>query len=148
LLANGRFSLAVIPGSLAFFSLAVALLLSHQPPQITTDRQAGKRSFAVRFGARLTRQTARLLYLAFLLSFAVVVWQAGLGNLALTVCGIGAGVSGLLVLQSRPSPRLILAGATLVVLATLLAGLAATKPDSHPATATGTAATRVDTAGI
>jgi 1,4-dihydroxy-2-naphthoate octaprenyltransferase len=124
LLATGRFSLSVIPGSLAFFSLAVALLLSHQPPQIATDRQAGKRSFAVRFGTHVTHQTARLLYLAFLLSFGVAVWQAGLTTAALAFCG-GAFASGLLVLRSRPSPRRILASATLLILGTLLVELAA-----------------------
>jgi 1,4-dihydroxy-2-naphthoate octaprenyltransferase len=128
LLATGRFSLAVIPGSLAFFSLAVALLLSHQPPQIATDRQAGKRSFAVRFGARVTHQMARLLYLAFLLSFGVAVWQAGLTTTALAVCVTGAGISGLLVLRFPPAPRRILTGATLVVLGTLLAELATAIP--------------------
>jgi hypothetical protein len=36
--------------ALAFASFAVARLLSHQPPQTATDRAAGKRSFAVRYG--------------------------------------------------------------------------------------------------
>jgi len=124
MLASGRFSPAVIPGSLAFFFLAVALLLSHQPPQIATDRQAGKRSFAVRYGAHRTQQAARLLYLGFLLAFAAAVWQAGLTVAALAFCG-GAFASGLLALRALPSPRRILAGATLLILGTLLVELAA-----------------------
>ena len=124
LLANGRLSLAVIPGSLAFFALSVALLLSHQPPQIETDRQAGKHSFAVRFGARQTRRTARLLYLVFLLSFGGAVWLAKLTMAGRSAFMLAALVSGLAVLLSRPSPRRILTGATGVIVATLLLQLA------------------------
>ena len=51
---------------IAFAALAVALLLSHQPPQIETDRRAGKLSFAVRFGVCTDRFTARLLFAVFL----------------------------------------------------------------------------------
>lgn len=124
LLADGRPFLAVVPGSLAFFALSVALLLSHQPPQIETDRQAGKHSFAVRFGARQTRRTARLLYLVFLLSFAAVVWLANLTIAGRGAFVLSAVVSGLVVLLTRPSPRRILSGATGVILATLLLQLA------------------------
>lgn len=120
LLATGRPSPALIPGSLAFAALAAGLLLSHQPPQIATDRQAGKRSFAVRFGAHRTRQAARLLYLAFLLTFGWALWQADVTRLTLGVCSAAALASGLVVLRSRPSPRPILAGAALVILAPLL----------------------------
>lgn len=120
LLASSRPSLAVVPGSLAFFALSVALLLSHQPPQIETDRQAGKRSFAVRFGERATHRMARLLYLLFLLAFGAAIWQADL-TLAGMLAGIlGALVSGLAVLLSRPSPRRILTGATAVIIGALL----------------------------
>jgi 1,4-dihydroxy-2-naphthoate octaprenyltransferase len=120
LLAAGRPSLAVVPGSLAFFALSVALLLSHQPPQIETDRQAGKHSFAVRYGVRRTQQSARLLYLVFLLAFGAAAWQAGLTSAGLGTFILGAAVSGLVVLLSTPSPRRILTGATVVIFATLL----------------------------
>ncbi|MGD2112133.1 MAG: prenyltransferase [Gammaproteobacteria bacterium] len=119
-LATGRLSVAVIPGSLAFFALAVALLLSHQPPQIDTDRQAGKRSFAVRFGVARTRLAARLLYLIFLLAFGMAAWQADVAGAALGTGGLIALASALAVLRAPPSPRWILTGATLVILATLL----------------------------
>ncbi len=120
LLATGRPSLQVIPGSLAFFALSVALLLSHQPPQIETDRQAGKQSFAVRFGVRRTHRAARLLYLAFLLTFGAAVWEADLTIAGRLACLLGALASGLAVLLSRPSPRRILTGATVVIIGSLL----------------------------
>lgn len=120
LLAEPRASVVLVSGSLAFFALAVALLLSHQPPQITTDRAAGKHSFAVRFGAQRTRRTARMLYVAFLLSFALAVWQAGLTTAARGAFLLAALVSGPLVVLSRPSPRRILSGGAGVILGTLL----------------------------
>jgi 4-hydroxybenzoate polyprenyltransferase len=95
-------------------------LLSHQPPQVETDRQAGKHSFAVRYGVRRTQQSARLLYLVFLLAFGAAAWQAGLTSAGLGTFILGAAVSGLVVLLSTPSPRRILTGATVVIFATLL----------------------------
>lgn len=123
-LADGWPSLTVIPGSLAFFALSVALLLSHQPPQIETDRQAGKHSFAVRFGAHRTRRAARVLYLAFLLGFGAAVWPAPLTIAVRVAFVLVAAVSGLAVCLATPSPRRILTGATAVILATLLFQLA------------------------
>ncbi len=120
LLAADRPSLAVVPGSLAFFALSVALLLSHQPPQIETDRQAGKQSFAVRYGVHRTQQTAQLLYFIFLLAFGAAAWQADLTIAGMLACLLGALVSGLFVMLSRPSPRRILTAATVVIFATLL----------------------------
>lgn len=118
-LATGRIAGAALPGSLAFFTLAVALLLSHQPPQIETDRQAGKLSFAVRFGKQRTRQTARLLYLVFLLAFLAAVWQADITRTATGSCLVAALGSALYTLLPVPSPRRILTGATAVIFITL-----------------------------
>ena len=58
----------MVLGMLAFAAFASALLLSHQPPQIETDRAAGKQSFAVRHGAALTRKVALYLQVLTLLS--------------------------------------------------------------------------------
>lgn len=60
---------AIILGSLSFGSLAVALLLAHQPDQIDTDRRANKRTFAVRFDAKKTYQMVRVLFLVFLVTW-------------------------------------------------------------------------------
>jgi len=44
-------------------SLAMAMLLAHQPSQVLTDAAAGKQTFAVVYGAAKTRRRARLLFL-------------------------------------------------------------------------------------
>lgn len=56
------FNLSALLGMLAFAALAVSLLLSHQPPQIETDRQVGKKSFCVRYGKQKTYQVSTLLF--------------------------------------------------------------------------------------
>lgn len=73
---TGKLSLALLLGSLAFSCLAVAVLLSHQPPQVLTDFAAGKQSFAVRYGVQKTYQTARwLFYLSLFLLMGLIVIQ-------------------------------------------------------------------------
>ncbi|NDD04165.1 MAG: prenyltransferase [Proteobacteria bacterium] len=56
-----KWSFDLIAGSFAFGALAVAVLLSHQPPQVLTDFSAGKMSFAVRHGVDKTYRVARWL---------------------------------------------------------------------------------------
>jgi len=65
--AGQDFNLTAISGMLAFAALAVSLLLSHQPPQHETDRQAGKKSFCVRYGIQKTCQVSVWLFTAALL---------------------------------------------------------------------------------
>ncbi len=50
-IAEPSLTIETILGALGYGSLAISVLLSHQPPQVLTDSIAGKRSFAVRFGA-------------------------------------------------------------------------------------------------
>jgi len=56
--AGLELNVTAILGMFAFAALAVSLLLSHQPPQIETDRQAGKKSFCVRYGKQKTYQVS------------------------------------------------------------------------------------------
>lgn len=77
LVAGLQVNLSIVAGSMAFAALAVALLLSHQPPQIETDRQAGKLSFAVRYGEAATIRTARVLFAIFLLVMLLAESSAG-----------------------------------------------------------------------
>ncbi len=63
--ASQKLELPIFLGSIAFGSLAVALLLSHQPRQIETDRRVNKQTFAVRFGEQKTHQAVRILFLIF-----------------------------------------------------------------------------------
>jgi len=60
--AGQDFNLTAVSGMLAFAALAVSLLLSHQPPQFETDRQAGKKSFCVRYGKQKTCQVSVMLF--------------------------------------------------------------------------------------
>jgi len=128
LLATGRPSLAMIPGSLAFFALAVALLLSHQPPQVATDRQAGKHTFAVRYGAPATRRTSQGLFIVFLLAMLTAIGQAGLAP-ASTLAGLlCAAIAAGWLLWRQPTPRRILMAATAMILVTLVVEMAVYTP--------------------
>jgi 1,4-dihydroxy-2-naphthoate polyprenyltransferase len=107
-------------GSLAFFALSVALLLSHQPPQIDTDRQAGKLSFAVRFGAKRTYIAAKLLFLLFLLALGLALSNSDPDTASHITYYVGAVIAGLLQVWLQPTPRRLLPVATAVILGTLL----------------------------
>ncbi|MCK5499017.1 MAG: prenyltransferase [Gammaproteobacteria bacterium] len=60
--AGLELNLTSIMGMLSFAALATSLLLSHQPPQIETDRRVGKKSFAVRYGKQTTNQVSVFLF--------------------------------------------------------------------------------------
>jgi 1,4-dihydroxy-2-naphthoate octaprenyltransferase len=111
-------------GSMAFFALSVALLLSHQPPQIDTDRQAGKLSFAVRFGAQRTYLGAKLLFLLFLLAFGLALSHSDPDTVSRITYNVSAVIAGLLLIRLQPAPRRLLPAASVVILGTLLASLA------------------------
>jgi 1,4-dihydroxy-2-naphthoate octaprenyltransferase len=111
-------------GSIAFFALSVALLLSHQPPQIDTDRQAGKLSFAVRFGAQRTYLGAKLLFLLFLLAFGLALSISDSGMASHIVYDVSAVIAGLLLVRLQPAPRRLLPAASVVILGTLIVALA------------------------
>jgi 1,4-dihydroxy-2-naphthoate octaprenyltransferase len=98
---------------LSFGALAAALLLSHQPPQIDTDRAAGKLSFAVRHGAKRTYRTAAGLYAASVVLMMIAVWQ-GRGGLYAAVIFVVVGVAAMYwVMRERASPKRLLLGASL-----------------------------------
>jgi 1,4-dihydroxy-2-naphthoate octaprenyltransferase len=119
LAANRPLSVALY-GSLAFFALSVALLLSHQPPQIDTDRKAGKLSFAVRYGARRTYLGAKLLFLLFLLGFGLALANAVASPVVCLAYATAAVIVGGLFLWQQPSPRRLLPSASVLVLSTLI----------------------------
>ncbi|MCB1734265.1 MAG: prenyltransferase [Gammaproteobacteria bacterium] len=78
-------------GMFTFAALATALLLSHQPPQIDTDRAAGKHTFAVRHGAPAARRAATRLHVASLISMTAAMGfahDAPLITLAFAVFGL------------------------------------------------------------
>lgn len=51
-------NLSALIGTIAIGALAMSLLLSHQSPQLETDRNVGKKSFCVRFGRKKTQQVS------------------------------------------------------------------------------------------
>ena len=108
-------------GAVAFGALAMALLLSHQPPQIETDRIAGKQSFAVRYGAERTWQTSRWLVVLFLTSMFIGLILAEASVLTTGVFILGGLVSVGLLWQAAPNPKRILLPCTVIMLACLIA---------------------------
>ena len=56
------FNVLALTGMFAFAALAMSLLLSHQPPQIETDRKVGKKSFCVRYGKQKTHHASVFLF--------------------------------------------------------------------------------------
>jgi len=118
LLAFERLDGPGLLGMMTFASLAVALLLSHQPPQIRTDSAAGKHTFAVRYGRTVTVRTSRWLFLLALLSFAGAIWLTGKRSeffLFLSFAAIGF----MIVFRWTPRPKLLLTTAAGVFFASL-----------------------------
>jgi 1,4-dihydroxy-2-naphthoate octaprenyltransferase len=121
LLGGGNLDLRALLGIVAFAALAMGLLLSHQPPQIETDRRSGKQSFAVRYGAVRTRQTARLLFALFLSSFGAALWLSGDDHVTAAIYSVTALLAGIGVALVPPRPVVILMPSALLLLLTLLA---------------------------
>ncbi len=72
--AGQQFSLTMILGMVAFSAFSISLLLSHQPPQISTDRTAGKKSFAVRHGEKITYRVSTLMFSLALVSVSFAMF--------------------------------------------------------------------------
>ena len=121
LVAGGEVDLHLLAGSIGFAALAMGLLLSHQPPQIETDRRAGKRSFAVRYGAERTRQVASGLFVLFMLALGLGMLFGGRTLHAVLLLGFAV-VLALRLRRVAPNPKRILIPASLFVVAGLLLG--------------------------
>lgn len=115
LLTGNAFGISAATGSLAFAALAVSLLLSHQPPQIETDRAAGKHSFAVRYGAEKTIQVSRGLFVFSLATLGISIWSGSAENWVAVFFGIAAAYAIHNVWQRVPSPRVILLQGALAI---------------------------------
>lgn len=124
LLGEEKLNLTAVAGMVAFAALAMSLLLSHQPPQIETDRQAGKQSFAVRYGAQRTRLVSRLLFVLFLLSYGGALWTNVDEGIAGQLYGATALLALLRVAFAPVKPVNILLPSALLLIVTLFASLA------------------------
>ena len=126
LVAGQAVGVAMFAGVVAFAALAAALLLSHQPPQVETDRAAGKLSFAVRFGVARTTQVSRTLFglCLFALSAAVLWTQSVLTGSLLSILALAMFYR---LAKRALNPKRILLSASLFMLLALglrlLAGL-------------------------
>jgi 1,4-dihydroxy-2-naphthoate octaprenyltransferase len=114
LLTDTPIDLRCVLAMIGFGALAIALLFSHQPPQIETDRQAGKHSFAVRFGAEKTYLASRMLLVVFFVTYGLSL-AAHSGALLLGVYSIAAIIATATILRKQPNPKRILVLATGVV---------------------------------
>lgn len=106
-------------GTLAFAAFATALLFSHQPPQIETDRQAGKHSFAVRHGADSTYRIASLLWSV---SLGLLVLASWLGSQAVIIArpfALSAALAIIYIQRTAPNPKRMMLCAALVFLAVM-----------------------------
>jgi len=106
-LMNPEISFQLVLGTCAFSFLAVAVLLSHQPPQVLTDFAAGKRSFAVRFGVEKTYKASRALTIACLICLSVLLSQMGENVFFQVSNGVLLGIL-CLSIPRKVSPDLIL----------------------------------------
>ncbi|MDT8282720.1 MAG: prenyltransferase [Gammaproteobacteria bacterium] len=119
--AGLAFNLTAILGMFAFAALAVSLLLSHQPPQIETDRQAGKKSFCVRYGVQKTCQVSIALFTAALLligtglsiNYSIPYLQYALFSLIL--------MFSLYLVKAGPNPKKILLLSSTILLLSVIA---------------------------
>lgn len=108
LLTDKALGMAAMAGTLAFASLAVSLLLSHQPAQIATDKAAGKHSFAVRYGADKTIRVSRSLFVFALAMLLISIWIGSAEKWPAAVFGIAAAYAIYNVWRQEPGPRVIL----------------------------------------
>ena len=123
LVSSPELGLPIVFGSIAFGSLAVALLLSHQPRQIETDRRVSKQTFAVRFGMQKTYQTVRVLFLIFFTTWNVALTLSQPYSILLIPSLIVACLAFGYSLYNIPNPKHLLCSASLpflVMLASLL----------------------------
>lgn len=103
-------------GMAAFAAFATALLFSHQPPQISSDRQAGKHSFAVRHGAMTTYRVAGGLLSATWLLLVAGYWIGPGEDFTAIVFTLAAGAAALWVVRVGPNPKRIMLSTALVFL--------------------------------
>lgn len=105
-------------GITAFSAFSTALLFSHQPTQIETDRQAGKNSFAVRHGESVTYCVSTVLFITSLV-LLVMACSESKDILTLIIFTLGATAASMWMTQVGPNPRRILLSASLVFLISL-----------------------------
>ena len=111
-------------GSVAFAALSLSLLLSHQPPQIATDRAAGKLSFAVRHGGDAAYRVARIMLITCNLCLLFGLYLAS-ASLALQLVYLIVSAALVIVISKvNPQPKIIMLGSTAAIVSTLVLDVA------------------------
>jgi 1,4-dihydroxy-2-naphthoate octaprenyltransferase len=108
-------SMPLLLGSVAFGFLAVAVLFSHQPPQILSDFLAGKSSFAVRHGPQKTFLVAQIFTVIFSLTLTLIFCFNFTRNSQLLVLVLTTSVSLYRFLRTPPSPKSVLNAALILI---------------------------------
>ena len=123
--AGLELNLSILMGMLAIAALAMSLLLSHQSPQIETDRRVGKKSFCVRYGKKKTEQASVWLFTLSILFISVGVWlNQDLPYLQYSVFLLII-LSSLYLSKVGPNPkRILIISSVLILCITLLSLLA------------------------
>lgn len=117
-IAGQPFNWVALFGMAAFSAFSTALLFSHQPPQIETDRQAGKNSFAVRHGESMTYRVSTVLFITSLV-LLVMACSESRNSLTMIIFILGAIAASMWITRVDPNPKRILLSATLVFLVSL-----------------------------
>jgi 1,4-dihydroxy-2-naphthoate octaprenyltransferase len=126
LVSGQAFESLYVLGSVAFAALSLSLLLSHQPPQIDTDRMAGKFSFAVRHGGDAAYRVARIMLV---ISNLCLLLGLYLSSASLLVQLVYLTLSALLVIvifQLNPQPKIIMLGSSVAIISALILDAAVT----------------------
>lgn len=115
--AGMEFNLITLTGMFAFAALAVSLLLSHQPPQLETDRQVSKRTFCVRYGKQKTFHVSVLLFTVALLLISTGIWLNHKNAIFLFSAVTLTLIFSLYLWKVRPNPkRVLLLSSTILLL--------------------------------
>ena len=114
------FNGTAISGMVAFAALSMSLLFSHQPPQIETDRAAGKHSFAVRYGAQRTYRASAVLFSIALFSLGIAIWMEEKWAVQTIAFICAAMIAVWRIINVRATPKQILVYACTVVLTALI----------------------------
>ena len=107
-------------GSVAFAALSLSLLLSHQPPQIETDRQAGKFSFAVRHGAESAYRVSRIMLVVCQLCIVLGLYRLPASYPAQALYLFLSALLVIVIYKVNPQPKIITLGSSLSIVGALI----------------------------
>jgi 1,4-dihydroxy-2-naphthoate octaprenyltransferase len=119
LVSGHSIDMSYVLGSVAFAALSLSLLLSHQPPQIETDRLAGKHSFAARHGASRTYAVARIMLVISFLCIALGLYRAT-SNYTVAAFSLACALLVIAIYRLNPQPKIILLGSSLAISVALI----------------------------